>query len=226
MIVAERKPLEEIIASVSSYRKILVLGCGTCVSVCLTGGDREARHLARQLELSMSERGQPFSCEVATIERQCEGDIVQAYVRVSPDVEAILSTACGAGVQTVAAVYGSLPVIPALNTTFLGASDEPGTWEERCVGCGDCVLAWTAGICPVARCSKQLFNGPCGGSSGGKCEIEGDVDCAWHLILQRLTEIDGLKGSLPMIPPRDWSKERAGGPRMMRKPDKVYAASF
>ena len=226
MIIAERKPLEEIIASVSSHRKILVLGCGTCVSVCLTGGDREARHLARQLELSMSERGQSFSCEVATIERQCEGDIVQAYVRVSPDVEAILSTACGAGVQTVAAVYGSLPVIPALNTTFLGASDEPGMWEEKCVGCGDCVLARTAGICPVARCSKQLFNGPCGGSSGGKCEIEGDVDCAWHLILQRLTEIDGLKGSLPMIPPRDWSKERAGGPRMMRKPDKIYAASL
>ena len=98
----------------------------------------------------------------------------------------MLSMACGAGVQTVSEIYKKIPVLPALNTTFIGALDEPGLWREKCQGCGNCILALTAGVCPVARCAKKLFNGPCGGSSKGKCEISQDVDCAWHMIIESL----------------------------------------
>ncbi len=46
MITAERKPIEEIIAMISPYRKILVVGCGSCVAECASGGEKEDR-LAR-----------------------------------------------------------------------------------------------------------------------------------------------------------------------------------
>jgi ferredoxin len=209
--------MEEIADSISGFGSVLILGCGTCVTVCLTGGEREARTLARELSNGkyFDSRQPEFSVE--TVERQCEADLVKTYFELPAGTDAILSMACGAGVQTVATVYGELPVIPALNTTFLGALDEPGIWSERCQGCGDCVLAYTAGICPVARCAKRLFNGPCGGSSNGKCEIGGDVDCAWQLIIDRLKARGRMEDYEKIHPPQDWSAGRSGGPRKMTK---------
>ncbi len=216
MIVAELKPLEEIASSIKGYRNILVLGCGTCVTVCLTGGEREARVLSQELSHPRFGPDRPDSFEVNTIERQCERDILKAFLNVPDNCDAILSLACGAGVQTLAGVYRKLPVIPGLNTTFLGALDEPGIWREQCRGCGDCMLAYTGGICPVARCAKQLFNGPCGGSQGGKCEVSPTVDCAWALILARLNFLNRLDLYEKIIPPKDWSSDKDGGPRVFR----------
>jgi ferredoxin len=218
MIVGKLKPLNEIISSIAPYRKVMVLGCGTCVTVCLTGGDKEARALARELANPNHYKGPEPDFEVDTIERQCERDMVKAFLEMPPDCDAILSLACGAGVQTLSGLYSSLPIIPALNTSFLGALDEPGIWKEKCHGCGDCVLAFTGGICPVARCAKRLFNGPCGGSSEGKCEIDPSVDCAWAQIIARLTNLHRLDLYENIIPPKDWSADRGGGPRILRHP--------
>ncbi|MBA4394686.1 MAG: hypothetical protein C0407_14135, partial [Desulfobacca sp.] len=171
MIVGQQKPFDEILQYLGGFRKILILGCGTCVSVCLTGGEKEAQALARALARVRADEDPPLILEVNTIERQCERDWIEKFLPVPADVEAILSLACGAGVQTVADVFQGIPVIPALNTTFLGALDKPGVWNEKCLGCGNCVLTYTGGVCPIARCAKRLFNGPCGGSSKGKCEI-------------------------------------------------------
>jgi len=217
MIVGRLKPLEEIVASVAGYRSILIAGCGSCVTVCLSGGDREAMALARELSSPAFQRGAPPSIRVATFLRQCERDLVKEFLQVPAETDAILSLACGAGVQTLASVFEKLPILPALNTSFLGALDEPGLWREKCAGCGDCMLASTAGICPIARCAKRLLNGPCGGSSKGKCEIGGDVDCAWQLIVDRLRVLDRLQDyeKLPAI--KDWSQDRGGGPRSSRR---------
>jgi ferredoxin len=219
MIVGHQKPIEEILASLKGYRRIMILGCGTCVSVCLTGGDKEAHALARAIERARSQEDLPPILEVATMERQCERDWIPKFLHVSDEVEAILSLACGAGVQTVADAFKGLPVIPALNTTFLGALDQAGVWNEKCLGCGDCVLAQTGGVCPVARCAKRLFNGPCGGSSNGKCEISAvvgrDVECAWQLIIDRLTALGRLDDYYKIQPPKDWSTETAMGPRTL-----------
>ena len=84
---------------------------------------------------------------------------------------------------------------------------------------GDCVLEKTGGICPVARCSKSHFNGPCGGSSGGKCEINPEIDCAWQLIYDRLKSLGQENRLYETIPPRDWSLSRDGGPRSVHRRD-------
>lgn len=213
MIVGKLKPLDEILSSVKGFQNILILGCGSCVTVCLSGGDREARGLAR----AISDAVQTPTLRVETFLRLCERDLVKDQLQVPADTEAILTLACGAGAQTLSSVFEKLPVIPALNTSFLGALDEPGTWREKCVGCGDCVLTSTGGICPIARCAKRLLNGPCGGSSKGKCEIDRETDCAWQLIIDRLTALDRLDEYEKIHPVKDWSAERGKGPRSSHK---------
>jgi ferredoxin len=217
MIVAKLKPLDEILHSIKGFKKILLLACGSCVTVCLSGGDREARALARELSQARHHSGEPPAVSADTFLRQCEGDLLQAHLEIPEGTEAILSLACGAGVQTVAETFKNLPVIPALNTTFLGALDEPGLWKEKCQGCGDCVLSRTGGICPVSRCAKRILNGPCGGSSGGRCEISKDVDCVWQLIVDRLKGLGCLDDYEKIAPIKDWSKDRAGGPRSFQR---------
>ena len=213
MIVGKLKPVEEIVSNISEFKNILILGCGSCVTVCLSGGDREAQALARELVREDHYKQDPPSIKVDTFQRQCERDLIKAYLELPPDTDAILSLACGAGVQTLAGTFENLPVIPALNTTFLGALDEPGVWREKCLGCGDCVLTYTGGICPVARCAKRLLNGPCGGSSNGKCEIGNDVECAWQAIIDRLKALGRLGDYEKIFCLKDWSADRAGGPR-------------
>lgn len=216
MIVAELKPFEEIVDSISSFKKIAVVACGGCVSVCLTGGARTAENLIRELA---HPRHYPSSIppvfEPVTIQRQCEKDFVKAFLTLPPDADAVLSLACGAGVQTVAEAMEALPVLPSLNTTFLASLDAPGLWREKCQGCGNCLLAHTGGVCPVSRCAKRLLNGPCGGSQGGRCEIGPDTDCAWQLIIDRLKALDRLDEYDKLFPLKDWSSDRGKGPRVM-----------
>lgn len=217
MIVADLKPLNEISKSVSQFHEVLIVSCGGCVSVCLTGGAKNADALARELSHPRHyESRRPPAFKSVSIQRQCERDFVETYLHVPSETQAILSMACGAGVQTMAECFGLIPVIPALNTSFLGSLDEPGLWREKCQGCGDCVLTLTGGICPISRCAKHLLNGPCGGSKNGKCEISKDIDCAWHLIIERLKALGRLDDYKKIIPAKDWSVDRGGGPRLLR----------
>ncbi len=214
MIVGNLKPLAEIVAAVEEYRQVLVLGCGSCVTVCLSGGEKEAEQLSRELSrIKHFKSGNPPELEAGCILRQCEKDLVLEYQKIPAGTDAILSLACGAGVQTLADAYDPLPVIAALNTTFLGASARKGTWEEMCRGCGDCVLTYTAGICPVARCAKSLFNGPCGGSQNGSCEVGLDTPCAWAMIVLRLKRQNKLHLLEKIRPLKDWRTGGAAGPR-------------
>jgi ferredoxin len=217
MIVGDLKPLKEIIKSLQGYKKILAVGCGSCVTVCLSGGDREARQMARELSLSKHYDDAPPQVNWTTIERQCENDFLTSYLEIPHGTDVILSLACGAGVQTMATTFEPLPVVPALNTTFLGASNEPGVWQEMCQGCGDCMLSFTGGICPVARCAKSLFNGPCGGSQGGSCEVRSDLPCAWAMIYFRLKKQNRLDQLLNVREPSDWRPAGSSGPRERRR---------
>lgn len=215
MIVGDLKPIDEIAQSVTNFSKISIVACGGCVSICLSGGTKSADELARELAHPKYYRSLSPSFQTTSVQRQCERDFVKAYLNIAPGTEAILSMACGAGVQTLAEIFEALPIIPALNTSFLGSLDAPGIWREKCQGCGDCVLANTGGICPVSRCAKRILNGPCGGSSGGKCEIGEDIDCAWQLIISRLKALGRLDDYENLFPLKDWARDRGIGPRTM-----------
>jgi hypothetical protein len=215
MIVAERKPLGEIKSFLEDYSKVLVLGCGTCATVCLAGGESEVKVVAAGLRIGFLKEDKEIEILEECITRQCEPEFVDPILeRVKDDsVEAILSLGCGVGVNFLAQKLETVPVYPGVNTKFFGAAIEPGVWIEMCAGCGNCILHLTGGICPVARCSKSILNGPCGGSSNGKCEINPDVDCGWQLIVERMKNIGTIKRLYEIIPPRDWSTSHSGGPR-------------
>ena len=210
MIVAKRKPFNEIKESVSGAKKILILGCGTCVAVCLAGGEKEVAILASQLKMALTLENQDVEVDELTIERQCDREFIEeANTRVNvDDYDIILSTACGAGVQLVSDVFDHKVVLPALNTTFIGVAEGPGIWTERCRSCSDCVLADTGGICPVTMCAKGLLNGPCGGARYGKCEIDPEKDCAWTLIYNRLEKLGRLDRMEQILPPKRYSVQQ------------------
>jgi len=213
MIVAARKPFEEIKEKVQGYKKLLVLGCGTCVSVCMAGGEREVKLLATQLRMANQLGNKDVEIGEATIQRQCDREYIEPIVEMAKNYDAVFSMACGAGVQLVADMLEPIPVIPALNTRFIGVTEAEGVWVERCHACGDCMLDKTGGICPVTRCAKSLLDGPCGGSVEGKCEISPDIPCAWQIIIDRLEALGQLDKLEEIAPPRDWSTSHAGGPR-------------
>jgi ferredoxin len=217
VIVAEQKPIAEILEMLPAGKKILVVGCDTCVTVCLAGGEKEVRVLSAALRLS----GKGFA-EVTgvSIERQCDREFVEEITGEAERHDIILSMACGAGVQMMADFFPEKPVLPALNTLFIGSNEGAGYWLERCLGCGDCVLDLTGGICPRTRCSKGLMNGPCGGSENGKCEVDPEnLDCGWNLIYQRLKALNRLDTMMTIRPPQDWSRTHDGGPRRLIRED-------
>ena len=219
MIIAEKKPIEEIIDEVKDFDRILILGCNECVTVCEAGGKKEVEILASALRMYFINKGSEKKVDEKTLERQCDHEYLEELRSTIDDYDAIVSLACGVGVQFAAEKYLTTPLIPGVNTVCLGANEARGLWTERCQACGSCVLARTGGICPVSRCAKRVLNGPCGGSTNGKCEISKDVDCAWQLILDRLKALDKMDDYEKIAPIKDWSTDRAGGPRTVTRED-------
>jgi ferredoxin len=215
MIVARKKPLDELWDMVRGFKKVLVFGCNTCVAVCHEGGNKEAEILASLLRMRAAQEGVDVEIRNGGIERQCEHEFFASAEAEIAWADLILSTACGIGVQFIVKRYPMATAYPALDTTFLGDVERHGVFTESCQACGRCVLHLTAGICPMSRCAKRLLNGPCGGSNKGKCEISKDLDCAWHLIVERLSALGRLDDYDKILPCRDWSTDRAGGPRKL-----------
>jgi ferredoxin len=219
MIVAEQKSFEEIKSLIADSERVLVVGCGTCVTVCFAGGTREAAILGSALRMATRLNNNKKIVDEVTVQRQCEWEYIEPLDAKLEDYDLVLSLGCGIGVQTLAERFPTKRVVPGLNTSFMGLPTEQGVWEERCQACGNCILHLTGGICPISRCSKQLLNGPCGGSQNGQCEINSDIPCAWELIWERMSTL-GLQDQLLQVqPPKDWSTSRDGGPRRIIRDD-------
>jgi ferredoxin len=219
MIVAEQKKLEEIMSLLGDAKRVLIVGCGTCVTVCFAGGEKEVGILASALRMKSKLEEHPMEVDEVTVQRQCEWEYIDPLAERLGEYDVILSLACGIGVQAMNERFPDSITLPGLNTTFLGIPEEQGVWEERCQACGDCILGLTAGICPIARCSKQLLNGPCGGSQNGKCEVDPDTECAWQLIWERAVKLGRMDQLLEIQPPKNWSSSRDGGPRRIVRDD-------
>lgn len=216
MIVGKQKPIDDIIRKVSNYQSVLVIGCGGCVTVCHAGGEKEVDVLCTQLELMTQHSDHPLTVTRAMAERQCDREFLEMLADQVKAVDVILTIGCGAGAQTLASMFPDKPVIPGLDTRFIGAQTEHMKWAERCIGCGDCVVGDFGGLCPVARCTKHLLNGPCGGSRDGKCELDADLDCIWQLIIDKLQTAGKLERLMVMTPARNWQTSRAGGVRRQK----------
>jgi len=221
MIVAEPKPIKELLEMVKDFNRILVVGCKGCVTVCNVGGAKEVAILASSIRISRKKMGREIEVGEHTLERQCDPEYVDELKDMIGDYDAVISIACGVGPQFLSERYPSSRIFPGVNTQFMGGAEEHGIWSERCAGCGTCVVHYFGGLCPIARCSKSLLNGPCGGSSNGKCEISKDVECIWDLIVRKMMEQGRLDELIEFKPPKSWITARDGGPRRMIREELV-----
>lgn len=210
--ITKPKPIEEVLKSLGRDQKVFLVGCGTCTTAQHTGGKAEVLAMKEKLE----EVGKVVTGWMV-IPTACDPMAEHALAAKKEEVEAadaILGMPCSFGVQTVA-LYTPKPVYPALDTLFVGKEQSQAYFVEVCMQCGGCVLARTGTICPIVRCAKSLFNGPCGGSVNGKCEVNKDTPCGWQQIIDRLTAQGRLDQMEEIEPLKDWSTSLSGGPRQI-----------
>ena len=183
--ITRQKPFAELSQQLETFPRTYLIGCGTCATMTRTGGRDEVLALKGQLEgLGKMVTGWtviPTACDEMTEVALKENS------SAIKNANCILVMACALGAQRVGS-YINKPVLPALDTLFIGLEDSPGHFREVCAQCGRCILGETAGICPITACHKHLLNGPCGGTNNGKCEVDKEKDCAWTLIYERLKE--------------------------------------
>lgn len=204
MVKAKKKPIPELKSIIEPYNRVLNIGCGGCVSICLAGGQKEVNVLNAELAL---EFGKAMKIEGYTVERQCRPLYVEEIKEIVKPFDCLLSMACGAGVQLLAETYPEIPVFPAVNTIAIGIDRDLGVYEENCRACGDCIIGYTGGICPITRCAKGLFNGPCGGVDEGFCEVSHSVACAWVEVYERLNAQHRLDCIQKIRGPSNWQNQ-------------------
>ena len=181
--ITRNKPLEEILESIAQDTSVFIIGCGTCATLCRTGGVDEVAEMADKIadagKIVTGTAVPPTGCDEMTAEMK------HVHKSALKAADVVLVMSCAFGVQTAASQLNK-PVAPALDTLFMGKEGPAGRYSEICMQCGQCVLADTGGICPVTFCHKGLLNGPCGGTDNGMCEVGNDRECAWTLIYKRL----------------------------------------
>lgn len=204
MIVTEQKKHEEILEMLKDAKSVFIAGCGLCATANKTGGEAEVLQMAQKLTKDGKTVTGTVVVESTCDERLCRKEFL-SHKKQLDEAEAFLVMSCGAGVQTVAALVGKA-VFPALNSLFLAKTHRAGKFYEMCTMCGECQLDKTGGICLLTRCPKNTLNGPCGGSTEGKCEVNPDNDCAWALVYERLKQLNRVEDIKDFKPVKDWTK--------------------
>lgn len=215
MIIAKKKPIEDIIRALEGETKVFIVGCGECATVTQTGGEKEVAEMKTKLE----EAGKKVvgvdvaasTCQELDLKR-----ILRKHKEEAGEAEAFLVLSCGAGTQSVRAATDK-HVLPGNDTLFLGNIRRSMDFVEKCSLCGECVLDEYGAICPVTRCSKGLLNGPCGGMSHGKCEVDPEMDCAWVLIHEQLKKEGREDKRTRTHAPKDWNVIARPGKRAERE---------
>lgn len=204
MILSKQKPWEEILSYLDGEDSVFILGCNGCAQASGTGGPEQVKEMKNKLEGA----GKKVTGS-SVVDFLCEKALVKSKLRSNIEpiraADSILVMTCGVGVQAVAAAVNKV-CHPACDTINLGGSRGEWMGSERCLECGECLLEYTGGICPLTACTKGLINGQCGGASQGKCELDPERDCGWELIYNRLKELNHLDKLRRFIPPKDYSK--------------------
>jgi hypothetical protein len=210
MLISKQKPLEEILSYLEGDKNIFLIGCKGCAEGWGSGGEKQVA----EMKNTLWERGKAVSASIV-VDMLCNSTLIKlklrAYKKEIAAADSILVLTDGAGVQTVAEVVNKV-VHPGCNTLSSGGAHAEWKEAERCLECGDCMLEFTGGLCPIARCSKHLLNGPCGGSQGGKCEVDPNIPCVWQQIVDRLAKLGQLDKLERLVAPKNWSVSLISGP--------------
>jgi hypothetical protein len=216
MLISEQKPLEEILSYLDGEKNIFVIGCKGCAEGWGSGGPKQVAEMRSTLQ----EKGKAVTGSVV-VDMLCDAALtklkLRSYKKEIAAADSILVLTDGAGVQTVAEVVDKV-VHPGCNTLSAGGAHAEWKESERCLECGDCVLEFTGGLCPIARCSKLLLNGPCGGSQDGKCEVDPSIPCVWQQIVDHLAKLGRLDKLERLVAPKNWSVSLMSGPPVKRFP--------
>ncbi len=209
VIITKQKKVKDILDVVGNG-PVFIAGCSECATLCHTGGEEEVLAMkdmleGRDIEVSGWVVLDP-ACHLQNDKR-----LLRAHKKELEKAKSLLALSCGNGVQTLSEIV-DIEVVTGTDTLFLGEIKHANEFEERCIMCGECIVD-TFGYCPIARCPKNMLNGPCGGSTNGKCEVDLEMDCVWQLIYDRLKKMDRLKELDRIQPPKDWSKMAGSGKR-------------
>ena len=211
-----QKPIEEIIGFIKPGEKVFVVGCGNCAMKCHSGGEPETEGMATRLkEKGIDVVGYNVPgpagmslCKLSNTQKVLQEDCKEETSKA----DSFLVLACGQGVHTVIDATNGAMVHPGCDTIFGGETISDTDIIEYCSLCGECIIEFTGGLCPITLCSKSLLNGPCGGAEDGKCEVDKDRDCGWVLIYERLKKLDRLDLMKPYQNPKNhakWSRPRS-----------------
>ncbi|MGQ9546431.1 MAG: methylenetetrahydrofolate reductase C-terminal domain-containing protein [Dehalococcoidia bacterium] len=214
MLISQQKPIEEVLGYLERDNSIFIMGCKGCAEGWGSGGEKQVA----EMKSTLQQKGKRVTGSVV-VDMLCDAALtrlkIRAYRKQIAAADSILVLTDGAGVQTVAEIVDKV-VHPGCNTLSSGGAHAEWKEAERCLECGDCMLEFTGGLCPIARCSKHLLNGPCGGSQGGKCEIDPDIPCVWQQIVERLTKLGQLDKLERLVAPKNWSVSLISGPPVKR----------
>lgn len=204
MIITKQKNFIELLRCIDS-KPVFLIGCNECATLCHTGGKDEVLKLKEALvKKQIPVLGWVIlepACHLLNDKR-----MLKEYTKELSKSEKVLVLSCGNGVQTIAEILSEKEVIAGADTLFLGEISRFNEFDKRCMLCGECLLDNFEGFCPVARCPKSMLNGPCGGSTRGKCEINSEVECIWDRIYQELKKRGKLQALDVIQKPKDWSK--------------------
>ncbi len=214
MLISEQKPLQEILTYLDGEKSIFLVGCKGCAEGWGSGGEKQVAGMKNSLQ----EKGKTITGSVL-VDMLCDAALtrlkLRSYKKEIAAADSIMVLTDGAGVQTVAEVVNKM-VHPGCNTLSSGGAHAEWKEAERCLECGDCMLEFTGGLCPIARCSKHLLNGPCGGSQGGKCEVDPSIPCVWQQIVDHLAKLGRLDKLERLVTPKNWSVSLISGPPVKR----------
>lgn len=210
-----QKPLDEIMGYLESDEKVFVVGCGNCAAKCHSGGEQETREMAERLSArGVSVAGWACTdsgvslCKLVVTKKMLNED----HQAEAENADSFLILACGQGIHTVMDATDGGMVHPGCDTIFGGETVDDNFITEYCSLCGECIVEYTGGLCPVTLCAKSLLNGPCGGAKDGKCEVDRTRDCGWQLIYDRLRALNRLNAMERYVLPKNnsrWSRPRS-----------------
>ncbi len=189
MLKSVWKSLDEIEASLAGKQKIAVISCGVCANLSGTGGAKGLKTM-RGLAKKMGKDVLFTQCVIACCSHEVMTQAKSMYLDpVAKKCDALVMLSCAGGVKSAYLTRPGVPVVAALDSvgSAVITNDSDLVATSLCSGCGQCVLTFTGGICPVSKCPSKRHYSPCKRSpvDGTECAVDPSKECIWKEIEKR-----------------------------------------